>query len=66
MKELHTMQPNTYKHLQSGGFVERRSAKQNFSSVPTDQALEQTVNREAKSEGGIIGLTLRKGALQLK
>ena len=31
--------------------------------MPTDQALEQTINREAKSEGGIIGFTLRKGAL---
>jgi len=28
-----------------------------------DQALEQTINREAKSDGGIIGFTRRKGAL---
>ena len=31
-----------------------------FNCVPIDQALEQTVNREAKSHGGIIGFILRK------
>ena len=55
-------QPDAYKHLESGGFVVRRSSKQ-FKCVSTDQALEQTVNREAKSRGGVIGFTLRKGAL---
>ena len=63
MKELQTKQPNTYKHLHSQGSVVRRSAKQNFNSISTDQALEQIVNLEVKSEGGIIGFTLRKGAL---
>ena len=52
-----------YKQLQSEAFVVRRSPKRQFNCVPTDQALEQTVNREAKSHGGIIGFTLRKGAL---
>ena len=46
-----------------GGFVVRRSASRIFNGVPTDQALEQTINREAKSQGGAIGFTLRKGAL---
>ena len=41
----------------------RRLPKRQFNCVPTDQALEQTVNRDAKSHGGIIGFTLRKGAL---
>ena len=41
----------------------RRSPNRQFNCVPTDQALEQTVNREAKSHGGIISFTLRKGAL---
>jgi hypothetical protein len=31
--------------------------------VATDQALEQTVNRDGKSKGGVIGLTRRKTAL---
>ena len=33
-----------------------------FSSVPTDQALEQSINRDAKTTGGIIGFTRRKAA----
>jgi len=41
----------------------RRSSKSTFSSIPTDRALEQTINWEAKSEGGIIGFTLWKRAL---
>ena len=49
--------------MMRGGFVVRRSLETNFNSVPTDQALEQTIICEAKSDGGIIGFTLRKGAL---
>ncbi|KAL8573647.1 hypothetical protein ACOMHN_007200 [Nucella lapillus] len=52
MRQLETQQPDAYKQLQSGAFVVRRSPKRQFNCVPTDQALEQTVNREAKSQGG--------------
>ena len=45
-----------------GGFVVKRSER-TFNCVPTDQALEQSINRKAKSQGGVIGYTLRKGAL---
>ncbi len=41
----------------------RRSPNRQFNCFPTDQALEQTANCEAKSHVGIIGFTLRKGAL---
>ena len=40
-----------------------RRSKRLFNCVSTDQALEQTVNREAQSQGGAIGFTKRKGAL---
>ena len=40
-----------------------RSATWVFNCVPTDQALEQPINREAKSQGGVIGFTLRIGVL---
>ena len=53
-----------YRHMMDGGVVVvRRSASRIFNCVPTYQALEQTINREAKSQGGVIGFTLRKGAL---
>ena len=41
----------------------RRSEKRAFNSVPTDQALEQSINQEAKSRGGVVGFILRKGAV---
>ena len=31
--------------------------------MATDQGLEQTINKDGKSRGGVFGLTLRKGAL---
>ena len=63
MRQLVTDQPMMFQHMMRGRFAVRRSPETNFNSVPTDQALEQTINREAKSDGGIIAFTLRKGAL---
>ena len=63
MKQLFDKDPETYQHLQEGGFVVRHSTNQRFRCVPTDQALEQTVNKDCKSAGGIIRFTKRKGVL---
>lgn len=61
MISLQEMHPKSYQYLQEGGFVVRRSLHR-FNAVASDQALEQTINREGKSQGGVIGFTLRKGA----
>jgi hypothetical protein len=63
MKELQITDPIMFQHMMSGGFVVKRSEEKTFNCVPTDQALEQTINREAKTRGGVIGYTRRKGAL---
>lgn len=63
MRQLETKQPEMFKFLEQGGFVVRRSGESKFNSVPTDQALEQSINRDAKTTGGIIGFTRRKAAL---
>ena len=63
MKKLAVEQPESYQHLKDGGFVVRRSDSYGFNCVSTDMALEQTINREGKGQGGVVGLTLRKGAL---
>ena len=63
MKALEHQHPASHQHMCSGGFVVRRSPDHRFNAVATDQALEQTVNRDGKSKGGVIGLTLRKSAL---
>ena len=62
MKRLEKEHPAPYQHFKDGGFVVRRSS-QRFDAVSNDQALEQMVNRDGKSQGGVIGLTLRKSAL---
>ena len=62
MVTLQQKQPKFYQYLRDGGFVVRLSSRR-FNAVATDQALEQTINREGKSQGGVIGFTLRKGAL---
>ena len=41
----------------------QRSQTSSFSQVPIDQALEQSINRDTKSQGGIIGFTLSPGAV---
>ena len=63
MKQLQQKQPDMYRHLENGGFVVRRSGRIRFNSVSTDQSLEQTINQKAKGKGGVVGFTLRKGAL---
>ncbi|KAG1698119.1 hypothetical protein GQR58_005824 [Nymphon striatum] len=60
---LETKDPNMFNHMKNGGFVVKWAEDRMFNCVPTDQALEQTINREAKTQGGIIGFTRRKGAL---
>ena len=62
MITLQEKQPKSYQYLQDGGFVVRRSSRC-FNAVASDQALEQTINRDGKSQGGVIGFTSRKGAL---
>ncbi|KAG0713197.1 hypothetical protein GWK47_016726 [Chionoecetes opilio] len=51
-----------FQHMSEGGFVVKRSER-TFNCVPTDQALEQSINREAKRQGGVIGYTLGKRSL---
>ena len=35
-----------------------------FSQLPIDQTTEQTLDRSTKTKGGIIGFSLKKGAIQ--
>lgn len=51
--------PEVYEKFVSGRFTVKRSAVP-FTSVATDQALEQTINKTSKSTGGVIGSTRKK------
>ena len=46
--------------IKDGGFVAHRSSSQKFKAVALNRL---SVNREGKSQGGIISLTLRKSAM---
>ena len=62
MHQLHEDHPDVYEEFMNGNNPIRRSTKP-FSQVWTDMALEQSINRDSKSKGGIIGISQRPGAL---
>ena len=50
--------------LLNGDFGVQRATSHGFSQIPVDQTIEQTLNRSTKTKGGIVGFSLRKGAVQ--
>lgn len=59
MKKLSETAPDVKEQFEAGRFVVKRSLIP-FSAVAADLCLEQTINRSAKSSGGIIGSTKKK------
>ena len=64
MLALEDTNPQALKQLKAGDFGVQRSQDQGFTQVPVDQSIEQTLNRSTKAKGGIIGFSLKKGAVQ--
>lgn len=60
MKEIKGKTTGLYKHMEADAFVVKRSEKAKFNSGSNEHALEQTINLEAKSKGGVVGFTMRK------
>ena len=48
-----------------GSWTVQRQDLHPFSSVPADQAIEQTLNRSTKMSGGLTGITLNRGMIIL-
>ena len=44
--------------LVDGQFAVQRSVNSAFAQVPVDQTIEQTMNRDSKTKGGIVGISL--------
>lgn len=55
--------PVALEAFQAGEFAAQRSTG-SFTQVAVDQTIEQTINRDTKSKGGIIGFSVNKGAVQ--
>ncbi|KAK3746863.1 hypothetical protein QZH41_000037 [Actinostola sp. cb2023] len=64
MYQLEETDPDLHHEFISGNHTVSRSSSQPFNQVWTDMALAQSINRDSKTKGGIIGITKRPGALE--
>ncbi|XP_066920335.1 uncharacterized protein [Clytia hemisphaerica] len=63
MVQLPTSHPNIYEEFKNGNFAVQRTCGK-FNKVPSDQAIEQTINRDQKCHGGIKGYSTSPGTIQ--
>jgi hypothetical protein len=57
--------PSVYHELsQVGAWTVQRHSDHAFASIECDQSIEETLNRDCKTPGGIKGITLNRGAVQ--
>ena len=55
--------PGVHTFLINGEFAVQKSTRNSFGRIPHDQTIEVTENRDTKSHGGIVGITLNQGAV---
>ncbi|KAK3724019.1 hypothetical protein QZH41_000590 [Actinostola sp. cb2023] len=63
MAQLEQKHPEVYRQFMEGEHAVSRSS-QPFAKVWTDMALEQSINLDSKSKGGIVGISQNPAALQ--
>lgn len=66
MVNLPTTHAETFDAMSTKGhwtWTVQRQDHYAFSSIACDQAIEQTINRESKTKGGLTGFTLNRGAV---
>jgi hypothetical protein len=63
MGALSSTHPEVFEYLKSGNFSVQRQSRYGFSKIACDQLIEQTLNRDSKTKGGLTGITLNKGAV---
>ena len=63
MKKLPETHPSIHQQFEAGHFSVRRQQGK-FNKIPSDQAIEQTINRQQKCAGGIIGFSTSEGTVQ--
>ena len=51
--------------LLDGHFTVQGNSKSAVAQVAVDQAIEQTLNRDSKTSGGIVGISLNQGAVSV-
>ena len=63
MRQLKSKHPKVHDEFVTGNFSISRTG-QPFSQVATDMALEQSINADSKSKGGIVGISQSPAALE--
>ena len=63
MHNLRTSHPNAYDELCHGEFAVQQSPGSTFAQVPVDQVIEQSFNYDTKVKGGIVGFSMKPGAV---
>ena len=61
MLNLPTSNPDIHEQMVAGNFATQRTS-QPFSQTPMDQSLEQSLNKNSKTKGGMIGFSINKSA----
>ena len=64
MITLEGTHPQAYHELKNGVFVVQRQENSGFSQIAVDHTIEQSVNRDTTTKRGIIGFSLKKGAVE--
>jgi hypothetical protein len=63
MKKLELTHPSVFESFINGDFSAQRQDRYAFSQVACDQLIEQTMNRDSKTKGGLIGITTSRNAV---
>ena len=64
MQRLPTTHPWLSNEIQTQGSWTVQRSDYPFSSLAADQTIEQTINRDSKTSGGIRGITLTAGMFE--
>ena len=64
MCQLPSSHPWVHEQIQRRGSWTVQRTEVPFSSTSADQTIEQTINRDSKTAGGVKGVTLRPGQLE--
>ena len=64
MTRLPDTHPSVHTFLENGDFAVQMSASNPFGSIPIDQAMKETINKDTQTPGGTKGFSLKPGAVQ--
>ena len=64
MMSLPEEHPDVFQFMKAGGFSVQMGSSNPFERIPVDQTVEEMVNRDTQTAGGMKGFSLKPGAVQ--